>query len=289
LPEPIRPIKAYLALCVSVIGIACAPILVHWAKIPGPASAFYRLLFAVAVLLPWVIVHRQRVTAMTRRSVLIAALGGVFFAADLAFYNTAVLATSAANASLLGNNAPLFVGLLSWALMGRRPRAAFVLGLLLSFTGSVTIAGTDFLHHAKLGAADLMALAASVCFAVYLLAIERVRATTDSVTLLTVALSASTVMLLIFNLTVGISLRIPDGESWAALIALSLLAQVIAYLGLTYALGHLPATVTSVSLLAQTPLTAILAVFLLGEPITAIQLTGGALLLLGIWVVNRYA
>jgi len=46
-------------------------------------------------------------------------------------------------------------------------------------------------------------------------------------------------------------------------------------------MGHLPATVTSVSLLSQGPLTAVLAAVLLREPLTAPLLIGGALVLLG--------
>jgi hypothetical protein len=64
------------------------------------------------------------------------------------------------------------------------------------------------------------------------------------------------------------------------------MSQLGAYLGLAYALGHLPATVTSVGLLAQVPLTALLAVPLLGEPLTTPYLAGGSLVLAGIYVVN---
>jgi drug/metabolite transporter (DMT)-like permease len=46
-------------------------------------------------------------------------------------------------------------------------------------------------------------------------------------------------------------------------------------------MGNLPATVTSVSLLSQGPLTAVLAAVLLREPLTAPLLIGGALVLLG--------
>jgi drug/metabolite transporter (DMT)-like permease len=52
-------------------------------------------------------------------------------------------------------------------------------------------------------------------------------------------------------------------------------------------MGHLPATVTSVSLLSQGPLTAILAAILLKEPLTTALLIGGSLVLLGIGLANR--
>ena len=72
-----------------------------------------------------------------------------------------------------------------------------------------------------------------------------------------------------------------------ALLALGLVSQLGAYLALVYALGHLPATITSVGLLAQVPLTALLAMALLREPLSAAQVAGGVIVLAGIYVVNR--
>jgi drug/metabolite transporter (DMT)-like permease len=63
-------------------------------------------------------------------------------------------------------------------------------------------------------------------------------------------------------------------------------SQLGAYYALVYALGHLPATITSVGLLMQLPLTALLAALLLDEPITAAQVAGGLLVLTGVYVVN---
>ena len=53
-----------------------------------------------------------------------------------------------------------------------------------------------------------------------------------------------------------------------------------------YALGHLPATVTSVAVLAQVPLTALLAAALLNEPLSTSQMAGGLVVLSGIYVVT---
>jgi len=45
--------------------------------------------------------------------------------------------------------------------------------------------------------------------------------------------------------------------------------------------------VTSVSLLSQGPLTAVLAALLLGEPLSVYQIAGGALVLVGVGLANR--
>jgi len=68
---------------------------------------------------------------------------------------------------------------------------------------------------------------------------------------------------------------------------LGLISQLAGYLALTYALGHLPATVTSVSLLTQGPLTAVLAALLLHETLSAAQVAGGILVLVGVGVAHR--
>jgi drug/metabolite transporter (DMT)-like permease len=82
-------------------------------------------------------------------------------------------------------------------------------------------------------------------------------------------------------------LNIPSQRSLAALIGLGLVSQLGGYLALTYALGHLPATVTAVTLLAQGPLTAVLAAWLLNEQLTGSLLIGGVLVLLGVGLANR--
>ena len=276
----------YLALLAGILCIAWSAIFTRWTDMPGPASAFYRLLIPAIVLLPtWFFDHdAKRIDA---KSLAIIAVGGLFFALDLAFYNTSILLTSAANATILGNNTPIFVGLLMWLLFRRPPRLMYWLGLALAISGSLVIVRGDLLHHMKLGSGDAMALTASACFGVYLIATERVRATASTIGFLRLAILSSTVFLFVINLALGTSLAIPRGHSWAALLGLGLVSQLGGYLALTYAMGHLPATVTSVSLLSQVPLTAILAALLLAEPLSGAQILGGALVLAGVGFASR--
>jgi len=276
----------YVALVVGILCISWSAIFVRWTDVPGVTSAFYRMLIPAVVLLPTWFFDRNS-ARVDSRTLAIIALGGLFFALDLALYNTSILKTSAANATLLGNDTPIFVGVFTWMFLGRRPNAAFWLGLVLAIAGSLVIVWGDLARHVKLGWGDTMALAASAFFAVYLMATERVRTTTSTLVFLRLAIISSAVFLLAFNLALRIPLTVPAGHSWAALLGLGLISQLGGYLALTYALGHLPATVTSVSLLAQGPLTAILAAILLAEPLGSSQIIGGALVLAGVGLANR--
>jgi drug/metabolite transporter (DMT)-like permease len=277
---------AYFALVGGILCIAWSAIFVRWTDIPGPASAFYRLLIPALVLAPTWIIDR-RTPRVDGRTLGIICCGGAFFALDLAFYNTSILKTSAANATLLGNNTPIFVGLIAWLIFRKRPSGEFWLGLALAVAGSLVIVWGDLARHAHLGWGDAMALAASACFAVYLIATEHVRGHTGTLVFLRLAIVSSAAFLFLLNLAMRVPLEIPSGTSFAALLGLGLVSQLGGYLALTYAMGHLPATVTAVSLLSQGPLTALLAALLLHEPLTVHLLIGGALVLLGIALANR--
>ncbi len=283
-----RPWIAYGALALAVSGIAWSAVLIRWAAIPGPASAFYRVLIAAVVLVPWRLGARPE-RRPAARAVRLAFAAGLFFGIDLALYNTAVMRTSAATASFLGNNAPIFVGLGAWYFFRKRPPGAFWAGLGLAMAGGGIMVLSHMRDDRGIGdpTGDLMALVAAVFFAGYLLIAERLRSDLDTLTFNTLAIAGSVLTLLVVCLALGVPLAGYSTSTWAALAGLGLISQLGAYYALVYALGHLPATITSVGLLTQLPLTALLAVVLLEEPLTLAQIAGGILVLCGVYVVNQ--
>jgi drug/metabolite transporter (DMT)-like permease len=284
--------RAWLALALAISGTGWSAILVRWAGIPGAASGFYRVLIALVVLVP-LRLFSGSASAITPGAGALALAGGAFFALDLALYNTAVLRTHAATAALLGNLTPIFVGFGTWLLFHRRPERAFWTGLLLALAGCAAIVSGDATQHAGphrvsvMG--DVLATVAALFFAAYLMTTERVRTGMDTLTFNVLAVAGSALTLLVICLIDGEPLTGYSVRTWMALLALGLFSQLGAYLALVYALGHLPATITSVGLLGQVPLTAVLALVLLGEPLSAVKIIGGCVVLAGIYVVNRRA
>jgi drug/metabolite transporter (DMT)-like permease len=281
---------AYLALASAIFGMSWSALFVRWADVPASASAFYRVLLALLILLPWRLVRGGRTPART--AMWLAVAGGAFFAFDLLLFNSAVLRTSAATAVLLGNNAPIFVGLASWFIFRRRPRLSFWIGLAFALAGCGLIvlwdaSRTSAVRRGGDAIGDLFALSAAVFWAGYMVTTERVRAEMDTLTFNVIAVTATAVTLLLVCLALGISLTGYSAQTWLALVGLALVSQVASYYALVYALGHLPATVTSVSILSQVPMTALLAAALLSEPLTPAQIVGGAVVLAGIYVVTR--
>ena len=278
---------AYGTLAIGVVAIAWSAIFVRWTAMPGIASAFYRMFIGAVVLWPMLLLSGVKLKGVSRGAWMLAALGGVFFAGDVGLFNTAVMHTSAGSATFLANNAPLLVGLMTWALTRKIPAWRFWVALAIASTGAWLIVSVDAGHAAS--AADLLAVGSSVCFAMYLMTTERMRKEMDTRVLVTISATASAAALLGFALLTHASLAIPSARSLAAVLGLGLVCQVLGYFCLTYALGHLPATVTSVVLLTVAPLTAVFAFGIFGERMTLAQIAGGAFVIVGVWVVSRTA
>lgn len=280
-------ILPYLALATGILSLGMTAMFVRWANAPGPVTGFFRLAIAAALTAPFFI-HRQRAQApIPRAQLLIALLGGLLIAADFALWNTSVLYTTAANATLLGNTAPLWVALIALLFFRERLRQDFWLGLALALTGALFIVGRDFLLHPSLGLGDLLACGAAVFYAAYMLTTQRGRANLDAFRYWWLASLSAAIGLMIISLVMGFSLTGYPLQSWLVFFASALVSQIVGYLSIAYALGHLPAAVVSPSMIGQPIVTAILAIPLLGEMPGAAQIVGGVIALVGIYLVNQ--
>jgi drug/metabolite transporter (DMT)-like permease len=277
---------ASLALTVGVLGIGWSAIFVRWSGVSGMVSAFYRLALAALVLVPWHLATSRGKPPISGASRLNAILAGVVFAADLAFFNSAIMITNAANATLLGVNAPIFVAIGAWMLYGERPSRRFWIGFALALAGMVYIVGTDVVLHPTFGLGDFYALLGAAFYGAYLLYVQKARTGMDTLTFSTWCVCAGALSLLPVCLIAGKPLWGLPATSWWALIGLALASQIVGHLLVAYALGHMNVTISSIVLLAQAPLTALFAWPTLGERIRGGQAAGGALVLAGIGVVN---
>ena len=80
---------------------------------------------------------------------------------------------------------------------------------------------------------------------------------------------SSTLVLLILSLATGSALTGYSPRTYLVFLAAALLPQLAGYLAMGYALGHLPASIVSPTMLGQPVLTALLAIPLLGENASA--------------------
>lgn len=286
--SPVPLARVYGALALGVVCIALSAILTRKAQVPGTVSALYRVGTAAVVLAPLFLRNVRRGNVVRGRRVwLLAAAAGLFFMLDVAVWNTSLFLTNVANATLLANVSPIVVGLGALLVFHERLRISYWLGLAIALCGMSVIIGHDLFSGSGLGAGDLLAMMAGFFYALYMLVIQRVRVSMDTLSSLWISTVVGTLLLLALNIALGRSMWGFTPSQYVTLFALGLISQVAGYLAINYALGHLPASIVSPTLLGQPILTALLAVPLLSESLESRQILGGVVALLGIFLVNR--
>jgi drug/metabolite transporter (DMT)-like permease len=279
---------AYLALALGVFCIGTSAIFVKIASVPGTVSAFYRVFFAGLALLPLHLSRNKRLFPSWKELRLIG-LGGLVFAGDLVLWNTSILLTSAAAATLLANNSPLWVGLGATLIFREKLSLKYWLGLIIALTGMVIIVGGNAIQELRFNLGDLLAIGASFLYAAYMLITQKARATVDTLTLNLLTMMTSIIFLLPVIFLFQQPLAGFSTQTWLALVGLGLVPQFVGWLAINYAMGHLPAARVSVTLLGQSVVTAFLGIFFLNELLSIADITGGMLVLLGIYLVNQRA
>jgi drug/metabolite transporter (DMT)-like permease len=281
------PRLAYAGMGVGILALGFSALFVRWADAPGPVTGFYRMAIASVILVPIALLRHGNPRRWPTAGLRFAALGGAALCFDLALWNTSVLYTSAANATLLANTAPLWVAIAAALFLKERLSGRFWIGLLLVLAGAAAVLGADFLQDFHLGLGDLMAIAAGVFYAAYYLATQAGRRHLASLPY--VAGAGVTASLLLFGLV--LLLRLPltgyPPQTWASFAALGLVTQVLGYVAVGYALGLLPASLVAPTMVGQPVVTALLAIPLLGESLSPTQWVGGAAVLVGIVLVHR--
>ena len=251
-PSPRRPWLPYLVLVFGIIALGFSALFVRWANAPGPVVGFYRLGLSTLILIPFFIVRRRTGTPIHRAIIIFPILGGFLTALDHGFWNTSVNFTSAANATLLANTAPLWVALfaLGWCGMSVL-KIAFWIGLVITLAGAAIVLGTDFLRNSTFGIGDLLAITAGVFYAGYFLVTQRGRIHWDTLSYIWIVGLVSSLCLLGFSLGMGMPVTGYPLQSYLAFLGAALVSQTGGYLAVGYALGHLPASLVAPTMLGQ--------------------------------------
>jgi drug/metabolite transporter (DMT)-like permease len=279
---------AFLCLLAGGGAIGFAPILVRVAENGPVASAFWRMAIAAPLLWLWCWRARAGTVPVPRPTNAVLFWCGLCFAGDLALWHWSILYTSVANSSLLVNLAPVFVTLIGWLLWRWTVSRRFLAALVIAVLGMGVLAGPNFADFGRQLMGDGLAVLAGIFYAGYLLAIKIAR---DA--------GMPTLPLMAWSTTITAVILLPAAVlspqpflpltliGWGVLIALALVTQILGQGLIAYALAHLPASLSSLTLLIQ-PVTAVLFAWILfGESLGIVQFAGGAIVLTGIWLARR--
>lgn len=283
--------RALAALIFGGIAIGASPIFVRLSEVGPVSTGFWRLALALIPLTVWGLLSRKgekRAPApVSLRDGLFLVLPGMALAIDLVAWHLALHITSVANATLLANLAPVFVTLIGWLVFRTAVTRIFLLGLGLAIAGVITLKGgpAALADGALLG--DAIAALAAVFYAIYILAIGRLRSRYDTIRIMIWSSASAAACILPFALHFEGDILPRSLYAWAIVGGLAVVSHAGGQVAITYALAYLPAAFSSLTLLLQPVVAAVLAWWILAEAVTGMQVLGGIIVLAGILVARR--
>ena len=278
---------ALAALLLGGAAIGGSPIFVRLSDVGPMATAFWRVALA---LIPIVIVSLMKKERGPKPQSLsdyaMLVLPGVMLALDLAAWHLSLTMTSVANATLLANLAPVFVTLIAFVFFSARISRAFVIGLAVALSGVVILKGGP----AAIGNGDLrgdgIAMIAAFFYACYILAIGRLRSRFDTIRIMLWSTACAAVCIFPIGLIYEGHMLPATVYGWSIVFGLAFISHAGGQVAITYALAYLPPAFSSLTLLLQPVVAAILAWALLNEAIGTMQAFGGAVVLAGIMIAR---
>ena len=254
-----------------------------------------RMLFAAAILLPWLYIKRKELH-FTRRDLpqlALLACVGFIFNKMLEFGGLAL--TTASDVALLITGESIFTAALSWLLLRERFRKRTVVALCIGFAGVYLIIERSFLPTIPAGGGalrvlgDLLVVMALLVEAFYTVRGKALLARHSPLLITAASIVGSAIFwgpvaggtILLTGLP-ALSLT-----TWLWIIWLAVMCTVVAYLFWFQGLTHVDGSAAASTLFIQPLLGTFLAVILLHEQLSPFTVLGGLLIIASVYLISR--
>lgn len=304
-PTNTKRISPILILFVGILAASTSSIFIRFAQQEASSLtiAAYRLILATLILLPiaWR-KCRDELSSLNKWQMGLITLSGVFLAFHFATWITSLEFTTVASSVVLVTTTPLWVGLLSPLFLRERLPASVAVGLGIALVGGILVGVSEACTLSAEGIAcppfsaflqgnsswgNLLALSGAIFAAAYLMVGRRLRPSMSLLAYITTVYGVAALVLLVMALLSGDPVAGFSPGTYLFFLALAVFPQLLGHTSFNYSLKYLSAAYVSVALLGEPIGSTILALILLNETPTALEVVGGVVILLGIYLATR--
>jgi drug/metabolite transporter (DMT)-like permease len=276
----------FFILAIGVGVVSSAAVIIRAADAPSSIIASARVGLASVPLL--VIAAGKRDRLPPAKVLQYALLAGVFIALHFTFWIASVKETSVVTSVTLVATQPLWVAIVSGPLLKEPPSRAIWLGVAISAAGVLVMVSDDFGAGGDTLRGDFFALLGAILAAGYITLGRIARSSGAGLReYITVAYPTAAVILIVVSLAAGQAFTGYSAETYGLLVLLALGPQLIGHTALNRSLGHLPAVTVAIAILGEPVGSTLLATVFLDQPPTLLEVVGGVIILLGVYLGIR--
>lgn len=275
----------YVALFLGVFSLSTSAIFVKMADAPSAIIAFYRLLFSLLMLLPFLLLnseHKKSRLHLSKKQLILTLLSGLLLAIHYVLWFESLNYTSTASSTVIVSLQPLFAIAWSTLFLKERLRPSTILSCLVSISGCIVIGWGDFQVGFQALFGDLLAFLAAGIISLYFFIGQLTRKSTSAIHYSVLSYLSSTIFLALYGIIKQNSFVSYSFTTWKAFLGLALISTICGQFIFNVLLKWVPATTISVTILGEPIGTSILAFIFFNETVPFCKIIGMMIILIGI-------
>jgi len=283
--------KPLILLLIGVLAVSSAAILIRLAlPFASPlAISFYRMLFSsIIAFVIYRITRSGQKVSLSKIQILLLCLGGVFLALHFISWTWSLDMVSVSSSVIFVTTTPLWVGLLSPVIFKEKVPSKFYIGVGLAIIGGLLIALLSNNETVANGTQSsilglFLALVGAWMASGYFIIGKKLTGTVPTELYVTIVYSVATIVLGVFMaIEQKATLTVYQPSVYVLFLLMAIIPQTLGHTSFNLALNSLSARIVSLTLLFEPVGSTILAIFLLKEIPSAVEIAGGIFILSGL-------
>ncbi|MEO0075458.1 MAG: DMT family transporter [candidate division WOR-3 bacterium] len=277
-------LKIILYLGIGLIMLSFASILIKLTSAPSLVIAAGRLTIAALILQPifWARFAELKFELQNSTWRLII-LAGSFLAIHFILWIESLNHTSIPSSVVLVATDPIFVAILSPIFLKEKASIKIIIAIILGLVGTLIIASQG-ISSLAITKGNLLALGGALCAGGYLMVGRKVRAQTSLLSYIYIMYTTAAVILVTLVFITGNKFTGYGSQDYLFIALLGIGPQLIGHSSFNWALRYLTAPVVAMAILGEPIGTSILSWLILKQPPTIIEIIGGIIICLGIYL-----
>ena len=281
-------INPKLVVLIGALGVSISPILIKLSNSEALTIAFYRLLFTILLLTPFIIVkNKNEILSLPKKTIKRIAFSGFFLGIHFSFWIISLKYTSVASATVLVNTSPIILLLLTYFILKEKTNKNQIIAIFFAFIGSIILAYGDFFNGSNAILGDVFAILGALFVSIYLLIGNKVRQDVSMGTYTYLTYLFATITIFILNLFLKHSLVISNKSEYLLFLAMAIFPTLLGHSLFSWSLKYVKPTLISMAILAEPIIASIIAIFIFYEVPTINQILGAVIIISSIYYYTK--